>query len=58
MADLTENLAFAQRARESPMTDLLLRRVSEPRPRAEGHDDYDVIGDVSGGHGLVIGRIS
>jgi hypothetical protein len=39
------------------MTDLLLRRVSEPRPGAEGQDDYDVIGDVSGGHGLVIGRI-
>jgi hypothetical protein len=43
--------------RESQMTDLLLRRVSEPRPGAEGQDDYDVIGDVSGGHGLVIGRI-
>jgi hypothetical protein len=39
------------------MTDLLLRRISEPRPGAEGQDDYDVIGDVSGGHGLVIGRI-
>jgi hypothetical protein len=39
------------------MTDLLLQRVSEPRPGAEGRDDYDVIGDVSGGHGLVIGRI-
>jgi hypothetical protein len=39
------------------MTDLMLRQVSEPRPGAEKHDDYDVIGDVSGGHGLVIGRI-
>jgi hypothetical protein len=39
------------------MTDLLLRKISEPRPGAEGQDDYDVIGDVSGGHGLVIGRI-
>jgi hypothetical protein len=39
------------------MTDLLLRRVTEPRAGAEGQDDYDVIGDVSGGHGLVIGRI-
>jgi hypothetical protein len=35
------------------MRDLLLRRVSEPPPGAEGQDDYDVIGDVSGGHGLV-----
>jgi hypothetical protein len=39
------------------MTDLLLRRVSESRPGAEGQDDYDVIGDVTGAHGLVIGRI-
>jgi hypothetical protein len=39
------------------MTDLLLRRVSPPRPGAEGRDDYDVIGDASGGHGLVLGRI-
>ena len=39
------------------MSDLLLQRVSGPRPGAEGRDDYDVIGDVSGGHGLVIGRI-
>ena len=39
------------------MTDLLLRKVTEPRAGAEGQDDYDVIGDVSGGHGLVIGRI-
>jgi hypothetical protein len=39
------------------VSDLLLQRVSEPRPGAEGRDDYDVIGDVSGGHGLVIGRI-
>jgi len=39
------------------MADLLLRRVTEPRAGAEGQDDYDVIGDVSGGHGLVIGRI-
>src|SRR3954451_18990424 len=34
------------------MTDLLLRRVTEPRAGAEEQDDYDVIGDVSGGHGL------
>jgi hypothetical protein len=40
------------------MNDLLLRRVSEPRAGADGVDDYDVIGDVSGAHGLVIGRIS
>jgi hypothetical protein len=39
------------------MTDLLLRKVTEPRAGAEGQDDYDVIGDVSGGHGLVVGRI-
>jgi hypothetical protein len=39
------------------MPDLLLRRVSESRPGAEGQDDYDVIGDVTGAHGLVIGRI-
>jgi len=39
------------------MTDLLLRQVSEARPGAEGDDDYDVIGDVTGGHGLVVGRI-
>jgi hypothetical protein len=39
------------------MTDLLLRRASESRPGAEGQDDYDVIGDVTGAHGLVIGRI-
>jgi hypothetical protein len=39
------------------MTDLLLRRAAEPRAGAEGQDDYDVIGDVSDGHGLVIGRI-
>jgi hypothetical protein len=39
------------------MADLLLRRVSEPRAGADGVDDYDVIGDVSGAHGLVIGRI-
>jgi hypothetical protein len=37
------------------MTDLLLRKVTEPRAGAEGQDDYDVIGDVSGGHGLVVG---
>jgi hypothetical protein len=35
------------------MTDLLLRRVSESRPGAEGRDDYDVIVD----DGVVIGRI-
>jgi len=35
------------------MTDLLVRRVSESRAGAEGHDDYDVIG----ADGLVIGRI-
>jgi hypothetical protein len=39
------------------MTDLLLRKVTEPRAGVEGQDDYDVIGDVTGGHGLVIGRI-
>jgi hypothetical protein len=39
------------------MTDLLLRKVPEPRAGVEGQDDYDVIGDVSGGHGLVIGQI-
>jgi hypothetical protein len=39
------------------MTDLLLRRGTEPRVGAEGQDDYDVIGDVSGGHGLIIGQI-
>ena len=39
------------------MSDLLLRKVTGPRAGAEGQDDYDVIGDVSGGHGLVIGRI-
>jgi hypothetical protein len=39
------------------MTDLLLRKVTEPRAGAEGQDDYDVIGDVSGGHGLIVGRI-
>jgi hypothetical protein len=38
------------------MTDLLVQRVSESRPGTEGQDDY-VIGDVTGGHGLVIGRI-
>jgi hypothetical protein len=35
------------------MTDLLLRRVSESRPGADGQDDYDVIGT----DGMVIGRI-
>jgi hypothetical protein len=35
------------------MTDLLLRRVPESRPGANGQDDYDVIGT----DGLVIGRI-
>jgi hypothetical protein len=35
------------------LTDLLLRRVSESRPGAEGQDDYDVIVD----DGFVIGRI-
>jgi hypothetical protein len=39
------------------MTNLLLQRVTEPRAGAEGQEDYDVIGDVSGGYGLVIGRI-
>jgi hypothetical protein len=39
------------------MTDWLLRRVTEPRAGVEGQDDYDVLGDVSGGHALVIGRI-
>ena len=39
------------------MTNMLLRRMTEPRAGAEGQDDYDVIGDVSGGDGLVIGRI-
>jgi hypothetical protein len=35
------------------MSDLLLRRVSANRARAQGPDDYDVIG----GDGMVIGRI-
>ena len=35
------------------MTDLLLRRVSERRPGADGQDDYDVIG----ADGMIIGRI-
>ena len=35
------------------MTDLLLRRVSESRPGADGQDDYDVIGT----DGTVIVRI-
>jgi hypothetical protein len=35
------------------MTDLLLRRVSESRPGAEGQDDYDVVGP----DGMIIGRI-
>jgi hypothetical protein len=39
------------------MTDLLLRRVTEPRAGAEGRDDYDVMGDVASGHAFVIGRI-
>ena len=39
------------------MTELLLRKATEPRAGVEGQDDYDVIGDVSGGHGLVVGRI-
>ena len=39
------------------MTELLLRRVNDPRAGAEGREDYDVMGDVSSGHALVIGRI-
>jgi hypothetical protein len=35
------------------MTDLLLRRVPERRPGADGQDDYDVVGAA----GLVVGRI-
>jgi hypothetical protein len=35
------------------MSDLLLRRASEPRPGAEGLDDYDVIGM----EGEIVGRI-
>jgi hypothetical protein len=35
------------------MLTLLLRRVPESRPGADGQDDYDVIG----ADGLVIGRI-
>ena len=35
------------------MTDLLLRRVSESRPGADGQDDYDVIST----DGLAFGRI-
>ena len=35
------------------MTDLLLRRVPEGRPGADGQDDYDVIG----ADGMIIGRI-
>jgi hypothetical protein len=41
----------------APMTELLLRRVNDPRAGAEGREDYDVMGDVSSGHALVIGRI-
>jgi hypothetical protein len=41
----------------APMTELLLRRVNDPRAGAEGREDYDVMGDVSSGHVLVIGRI-
>jgi hypothetical protein len=54
---LTKKLPLVKEPWECQMTDLLLRKISEPRPGAEGQDDYDVIGDVSGGHGLVIGRI-
>ena len=39
------------------MADLLLSRVTQPRPGAEEEDDYDVVADVSGAHGLVVGRI-
>jgi hypothetical protein len=35
------------------MTDLLLRRISESRPGADGQDDYDVIGQ----DGSIVGRI-
>jgi hypothetical protein len=34
------------------MTDLLLRRVPESRPGADGQDDYDVLDD-----GVIVGRI-
>jgi hypothetical protein len=36
------------------LSDILLRRVSESRPGADGLDDYDVIGT----DGAVIGRIA
>ena len=35
------------------MTDLLLRRVPESRPGADGQDDYDIIS----ADGMIIGRI-
>jgi hypothetical protein len=35
------------------VSDLLLRRVPESRPGADGQDDYDVVGT----DGMVIGRI-